>query len=106
MRFQRTDRFLADYRRLSDADRDAFRAAVRQFAAASDRVVGHREGAWPAALRVKPVRGAPGVWEMTWNFAGPDGRATWEWTTVEIDGVRYPAVRWRRVGDHRILRQP
>lgn len=47
---------------------------------------------------------------MTWSFSGPDGRATWEWTTVEIDegGAKgqQPAMRWRRVGDHTILRSP
>ena len=106
MRFQRTDRFDADYRRLPERDRERFRAAVREFAAAADRVVGRDPAGWPAALRVRAVRGAPGVWEMTWSFAGPDGRATWEWTTVEVDGVRHPDVRWRRLGDHRVLRQP
>ncbi len=106
MRFERTDRFDADYRRLSGRDRDRFRVAVRAFAAASDRVLGRDPEGWPSALRVKAVQGAPGVWEMTWNVAGPDGRATWEWTTVEIAGVRHPAIRWRRLGDHRILREP
>lgn len=106
MRFQRTDRFDADYRRLSQRDRDAFRTAVRAFAAACDVVIERRDpSAWPAALRVKAVRGAPGVWEMTWSFARPDGRATWEWAMVEVDGVRHPAVRWRRLGDHRALRE-
>ncbi len=41
-------------------------------------------------------------WEMTWSFAGPDGRATFEWIT--IDGEQ--AVRWRRVGGHEILNDP
>jgi hypothetical protein len=51
---------------------------------------------------VKSVQGAQGVWEMTWSFAGPDGRATFEWIT--IDGE--PAVRWRRVGGHAIFTDP
>ena len=50
----------------------------------------------------KYVEGAPGVHEMTWSFSGPDGRATFEW--VRIDGEL--AVRWRRIGGHRIFRQP
>ena len=57
---------------------------------------------WPRSLRVKRVLGAPGVWEMTWSFAGPDGRATFEW--IEVDGEL--AVLWRRIGGHEIVRQP
>jgi len=51
---------------------------------------------------VKDVEGAPGVWEMTWSFAGPDGRATFEW--IEIEGET--ASRWRRIGGHAILGAP
>jgi hypothetical protein len=48
---------------------------------------------------------------MTWSFSGPDGRATWQWTTVEIRKGRktvgrYPAVLWRRVGGHSIFGDP
>ncbi len=39
---------------------------------------------------------------MTWSFAGPDGRATFEWVTVHGE----PAVRWRRVGGHAIFGNP
>lgn len=57
---------------------------------------------WPARLRVSRPQSAPGIWEMTWNFSGPDGRATFEF--VMIDGEQY--VRWRSIGDHGIYRQP
>jgi hypothetical protein len=47
---------------------------------------------------------APGIFEMTRSFSGPDGRATWEWTKVtDADGRTQPAVRWRRLGSHRIF---
>lgn len=86
------------------------REAVLEFSSACDRFV--RDGtAFPARLRVKPITGAPGVFEMTWSFAGPDGRATWEWVEVDVSDVagrssKAPAVRWRRLGDHGILREP
>jgi hypothetical protein len=49
---------------------------------------------WPANLRVKQVVNAPGVFEMTWSFSGPNGRATWEWASVvNRDGQSWPAVR-------------
>jgi hypothetical protein len=57
---------------------------------------------WPPSLRVKRVEAAPGIWEMTWSFSGPDGRATFEW--IEIDSA--PAILWRRVGTHAIYREP
>src|SRR5205814_116902 len=52
--------------------------------------------------RVQAVRGVPGVWELTWSFAGPAGRATFE--LIAVDGE--PAIRWRRVGGHEIFREP
>ncbi|HVC41711.1 MAG TPA: hypothetical protein VND54_07025 [Candidatus Saccharimonadales bacterium] len=56
---------------------------------------------------MKAVANAPGIFEMTWSFSLPDGRATWEWTTVvDTDGSRLPAVRWRRLGTHRTFREP
>jgi hypothetical protein len=96
------DSFKGDYRRLSDAERAIFKAALRAFVAACDRYVASPASPWPASLRVRPIARAPGVFEMTWSFSGPDGRATFEW--VEIDGAL--AVRWRRIGHHQILRAP
>jgi len=99
LRFERTEPFKADYQRLSEEEREMFRAAARAFNAACDRFVETKDPAsWPANLRVKAVVNAPGVFEMTWSFSGPDGRATWEWTTVlDTDGRPWPAVRWRRL---------
>ena len=103
MKYTRAARFIADLRRLSPAERKLFRQiVVEQFVPAAERVVAEPGALWPTGLRVKRVQGARGVWEMTWSFAGPDGRATFEWT--EIDGK--PAVRWRRVGGHAIFSAP
>ena len=108
MRFERTDPFKADYQRLSDEERQKFRDAVRAFNAACDRFIETKDStSWPTNLRVKPLANAPGIFEMTWSFSGPDGRATWQWTTIVDDGGRsWPAVRWRRLGGHRIFREP
>lgn len=85
-----------------------FRGAVRAFNSACDRFVETRDASvWVAALRVKALVNAPGIFEMTWSFSGPDGRATWEWTTAtDAAGRTWPAVRWRRLGGHRIFREP
>ena len=101
--WETTPAFDADVRRLTPAERDLFRAAVRgRFAPAAVRVAADATARWPKALRVKAVAGATGIWEMTWSFAGPDGRATFEW--IEIGGER--AIRWRRIGGHEIFRDP
>lgn len=107
MRFLTTPAFDSDYSRLSDEEKRFFRAAVGDFNRACDQFV--ESGAtsrWSASLRVKKVQGAPGVWEMTWRFAGPGGRATWEWTTVSTEDAKHPAVLWRRVGGHAIFKEP
>lgn len=51
---------------------------------------------------MKPVRSAPGILEMTWSFASPDARATFELVTVDGE-LR---CRWRRVGDHDVFKSP
>jgi hypothetical protein len=51
---------------------------------------------------VKRVQGTPGVWEVTGSFAGPDGRATFEW--IEVRDER--AIRWRRIGGREIFGRP
>lgn len=87
---------------MSPGERSLFRQAVREindvYAARGDHPLPH----WPAKLRIRRLGDATGIWEMTWSFAGPAGRATFE--IVEINGE--PAIRWRRVGGHDIFRSP
>ncbi len=103
MKFDRLARFDADWHRLSEGERALFERIVRtEFHPACKRFAQDRAAAWPRGLRVKRVRGTRGVWEMTWSFSGPDGRATFEW--IELDGEL--AVRWRRIGGHGIFGRP
>lgn len=103
MKFQQTEWFAGDWRRLSDEEFSRFWQVVRdEFIPAAERHVSDPGVSWPASLRVKSVQGTRGIWEMTWSFAGPDGRATFEW--VQIDGD--PAICWRRVGGHAIFSDP
>jgi hypothetical protein len=98
VKFERTEPFSADYARLGPRERETFRAAVREI----NEAYAHRTGwppEWPAHLRIRQLRAHPGVWEMTWAFLGPDGRATFEF--IQIGGE--PAIRWRRIGSHRIF---
>lgn len=100
MRYQKTAAFDADFRRLPKRDRATFLKVVReQFNPARDAFRATPSTPFPDRLRVKSVTAAPGLFEMTWSFSGPDGRATFEW--IDLDGE--PAIRWRRIGGHRIL---
>ncbi|MCL2781378.1 MAG: hypothetical protein FWD74_07825 [Actinomycetia bacterium] len=103
MKFETTPAFDRDYRRLRPAHRATFRAVVaRRFAPACDACAADPATAWPASLRVKAVHGTSGVLEMTWSFASPDGRATFE--LISADGET--RVRWRRVGGHDVFQDP
>lgn len=103
MKFETTPAFDADYRRLKREHAIAFKSAVREkFAPACDAYATKPNTPSPASLRVKSVQSAPGVLEMTWSFASPDGRATFELISVEGE-LR---CRWRRVGDHDVFKNP
>lgn len=102
MKYERTAHFKRDYRHLPEQHKAQFKAAARAFHEAAVAAAAGRSDPWPNSLRIKSLRGAEGIWEMTWSKDRPDGRATREW--VEIDGER--GVRWRRLGDHGILDEP
>jgi hypothetical protein len=107
VRFETTASFDADFRRLSREEKEKARSAIRAFSDACDRWLETRgRSGWPAALRVKPVQAAPGIFEMTWSFSGPDGRATWEWATTLVEDREVPVIRWRRIGGHAIFDRP
>ena len=94
--FDATRSFEKDYAGLGRADRARFRKAV----SALVEDLKHDRRPRPG-LRIKGVRGAPGVLEMTW---APDGRATFEFGTEVRRGE--PHVVWRRIGTHEVFRRP
>jgi len=105
LKYQYTEAFTADLADLSKKSPEHLKlvfATLPKFIEAAERYVSDPGTAWPAGLRVGHLEGHSSVWEMTWNFAGPDLRSTFEW--VEIDGE--PAVRWRRIGRHAIYKNP
>ncbi len=102
MKYEILDSFKGDWDRLSEHERRLVRVVLPAFGDACDRFAAEPSTAWPASLRVKDVEGAPGIFEMTWSFKGPAGRATFEWVT--IDGAL--GLRWRRIGGHAIFRKP
>jgi len=103
VKFEVTPAFTADWARLSNEERARFRAVVRdRFHPTCEKRLADPTAPWPRSLRVRDVEGATGVLEMTWSFAGPDGRATFEWVVRD----REARVRWRRIGGHEVFTRP
>ena len=86
-------RFRADFISLSPSQQAAFLVAVAQFVEDLGADRRFRKG-----LRVKGVKGAPGIFEMTW---ADDGHATFEYGDAVIEGQ--PHVIWRRVATHAVF---
>lgn len=107
MKFEVTDSFLADFKKLKSEHKAAFKKVVRdKFAPAcgawADAQANRVAYVWPKSLRVDELRGTSGVMEMTWSFASPDGRATFQLVRIGDDWV----CRWRRIGDHGVYEKP
>jgi hypothetical protein len=114
VRFETTPQWDRDWKSLKDEHKRQFRSVLPEFIRACDayaevhervsakeQVKGGSGYRWPAALRVHPMKSAPGVWELTWSFASPDGRATFEFGSDDKGML----LRWRRIGDHSIYRK-
>lgn len=90
--------FLRDLKRLTPAQVSLFEVRLQQFVADLADMEEGRLNWFRSALRVKKVKGASGVYEMTW---APDGRATFAWGHQQTPGKRH--VVWLRIGSHDIL---
>lgn len=93
--YQARPRFLRDIGELTSEQTAAWERALERF------VEGLRAGSFHPSLRIKRVKGYPGVWEMTW---APDGRATFEYGQQLRHGE--PHIIWRRIGTHDLFRRP
>ncbi len=85
--------FRRDAARLSTKEREAFMLAVSHMV--EDLRIGHgfRKG-----LRIKGIRGAPGLFEMTW---APDGRAIFTYGPEIRSGETH--IVWVAIGTHDIF---
>lgn len=103
MRFEITPAFRSDFATLKREHKVCFRTiAMTKFNDACDVFAADPQAPWPGALRVKSMKNAPGIYEMTWSFNSPDGRATFELRRDD----RGLYCLWRRVGDHSIFTLP
>lgn len=103
MKFKTLPKFDSDYAKLSLEERAKFKAALKVFISACNEFekspAGYR---WPASLRFEQITATKRIHAITWSFAGPDGRATFHFESV--DGEQFTV--WRRVGRHAIYKNP
>lgn len=91
--YEWSPQFVNDLAALSREQRRAFRVAVEKFVADLRRGQGFRPG-----LRVKGIRGSPGMFEMTW---ARDGRAVFSYGASVREGEAH--IVWHAVGTHDVL---
>jgi hypothetical protein len=96
---EETDQFWDDYERLTLDERHQFREMVKKF---SEDLVNLPPGQFRGGLRVKPMQGADGIFEVTWEIQNE--RATFEYGEPIVEGE--PHIIWRRVGGHNIFGSP
>ena len=91
--FEALARFLREYDKLTEAEKDLFAVARRKFVEDLRAGRGFRPG-----LRVKRYQGAEDLFEMAW---APDGRALFRYGDEVRPGE--PHVEWLRIGTHAIF---
>lgn len=99
--YYRTGRFRRDWTRLTGTQQGLLRTARDSLVDDIRAMKAGQRSRFRRSLRVKGVKGAPGVFEMTW---ARDGRATFSWGDEVVPGERH--VIWRRCGGHEILNDP
>lgn len=84
------DTFWRDWALLTQPRRQLFQQAIQKMTADLKVGKGFRKG-----LRIKGVKGHPGIYEMTW---ADDGRATFSYGLSPHRGDTH--IIWRRIGAH------
>jgi len=103
VKYERTTSFLRDISKIPPEHFAMFQEAVRKWLLpALDDGAHTGRVPWPPRLRVHRLSGSA-VYSLTWNFAFPDGRATFEFGHTETGE---PVLIWRRIGDHSIYDRP
>jgi hypothetical protein len=95
--------FRNDFRRLPAEHQQVFLRVLGEFFLPAISA-GSFSGApgWPKRLRIHRLNNTE-IYALTWNFASPDGRATFHLDKMD-DGE--PLLVWRRIGDHAIDKNP
>jgi hypothetical protein len=99
VKYQSLDSFRNDFRRLPAEHQRMFQQALREhFLPAIEAGSFAGSPPWPRRLRIHRLSNTE-VYSNTWNFASPDGRATFH---LEKTDQGVAILVWRRIGDHGI----
>lgn len=105
MKFALTSAFTRDLAKLAPEHQRLFRAAIHDhFLPAIEAGAFTGTPPWPPRLRIHQLAGTTTIYSLTWSFASPDGRATFQLETDTTTGDT--VLIWRRIGTHRIYDQP
>lgn len=103
MKYSTLSAFDRDYSKLPAEHQTTFRKILREhFLPAITAGSFTGTPPWPTRLRVHRL-GGTAIYSITWNFTGPDGRATFH---LETDKDGDPVLVWRRIGTHDIYDRP
>ncbi|GGK57763.1 hypothetical protein [Nocardia camponoti] len=103
MKYRVAESFRNDFRRLPSEHQRLFQEAVRvHFLPAIEAGSFSGSPTWPKRLRIHRLNNTE-IYSLTWNFASPDGRATFHLDKTDSGD---PVLIWRRIGNHDIYRQP
>ena len=103
MKYRSLESFRNDFRRLPAERQQMFSRVLREFFLPAVGA-GSFSGAPPRPTRLRIHRlSSTEIYSLTWNFASPDGRATFHLDKTD-DGE--PVLVWRRIGDHAIYKNP
>lgn len=103
MKYRSLDSFRNDFNHLKPEHRSLFLQILREYFLPGIEA-GSFSGTppWPGRLRIHRVSNSE-IYSMTWNFASPDGRATFH---LDKNEAGEPLLVWRRIGDHSIYARP
>lgn len=103
MKYRSLESFRTDFRRLPGEHQKLFLQAVREhFLPAIEAGSFSGVPPWPKRLRIHRLSNTE-IYSLTWNFAVPDGCATFH---LDKTGDGEPLLVLRRIGDHSIYHSP
>jgi hypothetical protein len=103
VKYRSLDSFRNDFRSLPGEHQRTFLRELREhFLSAIDAGSFSGTPPWPKRLSIHRLSNSE-IYSLTWNFASPDGRATFHLEKTEDGEVM---LVWRRIGDHAIYDRP
>jgi hypothetical protein len=103
VKYRVLDSFRNDFHRLPAEQQRLFQQVLREyFLPAIDGGAFSGSPPLPKRLRIHKLSNTE-IYSLTWNFASPDGRATFH---LDKTDASEPVLVWRRIGNHSVYKNP